>query len=366
MLNGKTIAVVVKTYNEETQIGRVIETMPDFVDRIIIVNDCSTDKTAEVVASYMDRYNPSNLVIDVPINNIEKNIYNEAEFISEKLRLKDLKRMTPSVVVNKNPESDRIILINHSINGGAGATTATGYMWCKNYGIDCTAVMDGDGQMDPSELKSICKPVVKENIDYVKGNRLIHRAAHIVVPKVRYFGNSVLSMLTKIASGYWHVSDSQTGYTAISLAALESIDIPGIYKSYGVPNDILVKLNIAYCTLREVPIKPVYRVGEQSKMKIGKVIPRLSFLLIKLFIQRLWTKYFLRDFHPVFLFYSFSFLTGVVSIPFLINIITILITEGRATSQGIYTAFILLALASFQSLGFAMWMDITDNERLNK
>jgi len=115
-----------------------------------------------------------------------------------------------------------------------------------------------------------------------------------------------------------------------------------------------------------VPIKPVYRVGEQSKMKVGKVIPRLSFLLVKLFVKRLWTKYFLRDFHPVFLFYNFSFLTGIISIPFLVNIISMLINEGRATSQGIYTAFILLALGSFQSLGFAMWMDITDNERLNK
>ena len=366
MLNGKTVAVVVKTYNEENQIGRVIETMPDIVDRIIIVNDCSTDKTAEVVAKYMDKHNPSGIVISMPSNRIEDNIYNEAEFISEKLRIKEIERMTPCIVVNQNPDSDRIILINHLVNGGVGATTATGYMWCRNHRIDCTAVMDGDGQMDPSELQSICEPVINENIDYVKGNRLIHRAAHIVVPKVRYFGNSVLSMLTKIASGYWHISDSQTGYTAISLTALESIDIPGIYKSYGVPNDILVKLNMAYCTIREVPIKPVYRVGEQSKMKIRKVIPRLSFLLTRLFLRRLWTKYFLRDFHPVFLFYNFSFLTGVVSIPFLVNIISTLIRFRHATSQGIYTAFILLALASLQSLGFAMWMDITDNERLNK
>ena len=366
MINGKTIAVVVKTYNEETQIGRVIETMPNFVDRIIIVNDCSKDKTSEVVAKYMEKYNPSDIVISKPDKSIKRSIYNEADFISEELSKKEIERMTTSIVVNQNPESDKIILINHTVNGGAGATTATGYMWCRNYEIDCTAVMDGDGQMDPGELQSICEPVVNEGIDYVKGNRLIHKAAHIVIPKSRYFGNSVLSMLTKIASGYWHISDSQTGYTAISLSALESIDIPGIYKSYGVPNDILAKLNIAYCTIREVPIKPVYRVGEQSKMKIYKVIPRLSFLLVKLFFKRLWTKYFLRDFHPVFLFYNFSFLTGILSIPFLINIIYILITEGRATSQGIYTAFLVLALASLQSLGFAMWMDITDNERLNK
>jgi glycosyltransferase involved in cell wall biosynthesis len=366
MLNNKTIAVVVPAYNEETQIGMVIETMPEFVDRIVIVNDKSTDKTVEVVTKHLDENKPSDVVIKEFENKVENNLYNEAELVYEQIRTAEADKMTPSVIANNNPDSERVILINHSENAGVGAAIATGYMWCRNHRIDCTAVMAGDGQMDPSELLSICEPVINENIDYVKGNRLIHKAAHIVVPKSRYFGNSVLSMLTKVASGYWHVSDTQTGYTAISLSALESIDIPGIYKSYGMPNDMLVKLNIAYCTIREVPIKPVYRVGEKSKMKIGKVIPRLSLLLVRLFLKRLWTKYFFRDFHPVFLFYNFSFLTGLISIPFLVNIIYVLVTSGRATTQGIYTAFILLALASLQSLGFAMWMDITSNERLNK
>jgi len=357
---------VVPAYNEETQIGMVIDVMPDFVDRIIIVNDNSTDKTSEVVKKYLDGNNLSDVDIKEINNKVENNLYNEAELVYEQIKLIEVKKMTPNEIVNKNPDSDRIILINHTVNAGVGAAIATGYMWCRNHKIDCTAVMAGDGQMDPAELKSICEPVINENIDYVKGNRLIHKAARIVVPKTRYFGNSVLSMLTKIASGYWQVSDTQTGYTAISLSALEAIDIPGIYKSYGMPNDMLVKLNIAYCTIREVPIKPVYRIGEKSKMKVGRLIPKLSFLLIKLFIKRLWTKYFLRDFHPVFLFYNFSFLTGVLSIPFLVNIVYVLITTGRAASQGTYLAFILLALACLQSLGFAMWMDITDNERLNK
>ena len=76
--------------------------------------------------------------------------------------------------------------------------------------------MAGDGQMDPDELLSICSPVVNEDIDYVKGNRLQHKSAWVIIPKVRFLGNSILSILTKISSGYWHVSDTQTGYTAIS------------------------------------------------------------------------------------------------------------------------------------------------------
>jgi glycosyltransferase involved in cell wall biosynthesis len=366
MLNDKTIAVVVPAYNESTQIKMVIDSMPDFVDRIIVVNDCSNDNTAETVEKFLSNENISGKIIKKNENDVPVNKYNEAEIVYEKLRASEINKITPHVIVNKNPEFERLILINHTRNGGVGAAIATGYFWCRNYKIDCTAVMAGDGQMDPDELLSICEPVVYENIDYVKGNRLIHKSAHIVIPKVRYIGNSILSMLTKIASGYWHISDTQTGYTAISYAALEAINIPNIYKRYGMPNDMLVKLNMAYCTIREIPIKPVYRVGEKSKMKIGRLIPKLSFLLLRLFFKRLWGKYFLRDFHPLFLFYNFAFLTGILSLPFLVNIIYTLVTTGRATTQGIYTAFIILGLSSLQSLGFAMWMDILDNERLNK
>jgi glycosyltransferase involved in cell wall biosynthesis len=153
-------------------------------------------------------------------------------------------------------------------NGGVGAAIARGYKWAKDHGFDCTAVMAGDGQMDPDELESICLPVIEDGVDYVKGNRLIHRSALLVIPKVRFFGNSILSILTKLASGYWHVSDTQTGYTAISNKALNAIRLYDIYKSYGMPNDMLVKLNIAFCSLKEVEIKPIYDIGEQSKMKI--------------------------------------------------------------------------------------------------
>ena len=154
------------------------------------------------------------------------------------------------------------------------------------------------------KIRSICLPVIKEEVDYVKGNRLIHGSANFVIPKTRFFGNSVLSLVTKIASGYWRISDTQTGFTAISLNALKSIRLYEIYKRYGMPNDMLVKLNMAYCTIREVPIKPVYRIGEKSKMKLYKVAPKISFLLIKSFFKRIWIKYFLKDFHPLFILYN--------------------------------------------------------------
>ena len=364
MLNNKLVAVVVPCYNEETQIKNVINTMPAFVDRIVIVNDKSTDDTLDIILNLQKKLETVEPVLVNEIS-LETNAYNYADKIVYEMDKRESKFFTKAEVFHDYNNPKKVVVINHLKNGGVGAAIASGYKWCKDHKIACTAVMAGDGQMDPAELESICEPVINENIDYVKGNRLIHRSAWLVVPKIRYIGNSVLSVMTKLASGYWHVSDTQTGYTAISLKALRAIRIHKIFKSYGMPNDMLVKLNIAFCTIREVEIKPVYNVGEQSKMKILKVIPKISWLLFKSFFKRLWVKYLFRDFHPLFLLYNFSFLLNVVAIPFLIRIIKY-IFFGRSLADATLIAFIFLFISAFQSLGFAMWMDIMDNERLQK
>jgi glycosyltransferase involved in cell wall biosynthesis len=365
MLNNKTVAVVVPSYNEDRQIETVINTMPDFVDRIIVVNDCSDDGTAGVVKRLIESDKSKAIEINNILNHIELKKYNHADFILQEQLKTEMKYFVPSEVYNSKPEQKRIILINHLKNSGVGAAIARGYKWCKDYGIDCTAVMAGDGQMDPDELESICGPVVKENIDYVKGNRLIHRSAWLVIPKTRYFGNSILSILTKIASGYWHVSDTQSGYTAISKKALNAIRLYDIYKRYGMPNDMLVKLNISFCTLREVEIKPVYDVGEKSKMKVLKVVPRISWLLFISFFKRLWIKYLFRDFHPLFLLYNASFILGIITLPYLIKILKSFLFGSQLNYEPLL-AFIFLFVSAFQALLFAMYMDIQDNERLYK
>lgn len=366
MLNNKTVAVVVPAFNEETQILQVLESMPAFVDRIVVVDDLSTDKTAKIVLDFMTKANDKKEGASITRKTITPTKYNRADVVLSDIGRKEIEYLTPSEILNSDPAHDRIILIKHKKNGGVGAAIASGYKWCADHQIDCTAVMAGDGQMDPDELESICNPVVYEDIDYVKGNRLFHRSAWLVIPKARYLGNSILSILTKIASGYWHISDTQAGYTAISLRALNSIRIYDIYKSYGMPNDLLVKLNIAFCTIKEVGIKPVYEIGENSKMKLYKVIPRISWLLFKSFFVRLWVKYLVRDFHPLFLLYHFSFVLGAISIPYMFKILRIALFTNDSVSPLTMLAFALLFISSFQSLLFAMWMDIQDNERLYK
>ena len=366
MLHNKTVAVVIPAYNEEGQIEKVLENMPDFVDRMVVVNDLSRDGTADVVRSFIDSDQSNHRSEHIGSKIIERNYYNEAEMVLQEHDRKEIERFVPSEVVNPTPEESRIILINQLKNGGVGAAIARGYKWCKDNNIECTAVMAGDGQMDPDELKSICSPVILDGIDYVKGNRLIHRSAKYVIPRTRYFGNSILSIMTKMASGYWRVSDTQTGYTAISLEALKKIDLPGIYKRYGMPNDMLVKLNLARCTIKEVEIKPVYRIGERSKMKIMRVIPKISWLLFRSFFRRIWVRYFKRDFHPLFLLYLLGIFLFLASIPFLVEILKNLFVAGNVTPNSILVIYIFLVISSLQSGIFAMRMDIQDNDRFQK
>jgi glycosyltransferase involved in cell wall biosynthesis len=365
MLNNKTVAVVIPAYNEESQILNVIGTMPAFVDRIVVVNDCSTDDTAEMVKSYIKSAGKDPVTIrEFSFKDADMR-YNRAQTLLQEQNIEQKKLFNPFEVFNDDQDHDRVILINHLRNGGVGASIATGYKWCKDRNIDCTAVMAGDGQMDPDELESICLPVINEGIDYVKGNRLIHRSAWIAIPRTRYLGNAILSILTKVASGYWHVSDTQTGYTAISIKALNAVALHKIYRSYGMPNDMLVKLNIAFCTIREVEIKPVYFVGETSKMKVYKVIPRISWLLLKAFVKRLYIKYLVRDFHPLFILYHMGFFLGIPVIPYAIKILRLVI-NGMPANPITILAIIFLVISSLQSLLFAMLMDIQDNERLNR
>ncbi len=366
MLDQKTVAVVIPAYNEEDQIGLVLENMPDFVDRLIVVDDCSSDRTSEVVQSYINQDKKDHRSERIGTRSIARNFYNEAEMVLQEFEEQEINSFVPSEIYNPDPDQSRIILIRQLKNRGVGAAIARGYKWCKDNQIDCTAVMAGDGQMDPEELEGICAPVINKGIDYVKGNRLIHRSAKLVIPRTRYLGNSILSIMTKVASGYWRVSDTQTGYTAISLDALRKIDIARIYRSYGMPNDMLVKLNMSRCTLQEVEIKPIYRIGENSKMKIMRVIPRVSWLLFKAFFRRIWIRYFKRDFHPLFLLYMLGILLFLFSIPFLVEIVRNLFVAGKVTPNSILVIYIFLVISGLQSFFFAMWMDIQDNDRLQK
>jgi len=223
--------------------------------------------------------------------------------------------------------------------------------------------MAGDAQMPPDELPDIIKPIIEDDADYTKGNRLFSGKAWNMIPRVRYLGNSALSLLTKIASGYWHVADSQSGYTAINLKALETIDWDKTYKRYGQPNDLLVRLNIFNFRVKDIPIRPVYGVGEKSGVKPLRMIPQLAWLITKLFFFRMFHKYIIRDFHPLVFFYFLGLILFTIGFFFGLYLLTVRIMVGPiAETSALFSA--LFTITGLQFLLFAMWFDMDANKHL--
>ncbi|MDR1871792.1 MAG: glycosyltransferase family 2 protein [Deltaproteobacteria bacterium] len=314
MYQNKTLCAVVPAYNEEKLLHLVVETMPSFVDHIVIIDDRSTDGT-----------------------------------IAEATRLAE-----------KDP---RVILLRHEVNQGVGGSIATGYKWARDQEIDMAVVMAGDGQMDPNDLPALCDPVALEGVDYAKGNRLVYEEAYHLIPKVRFFGNAALSFLTKIASGYWHIADSQSGYAVISLKALKAINWDLMYKRYGQPNDILVRLNIESLKVRDVPIRPVYNIGETSGFKPRQVLWPISRLLIRVYLYRLWKKYVIRDAHPLVLFLALGAVLMFFGFLFFLRLLYLWPTQGQMPE-----ITLILTLFSWtgglQALLIGLWMDMDKNRHL--
>jgi hypothetical protein len=223
--------------------------------------------------------------------------------------------------------------------------------------------MAGDAQMDPQDLPKLLDPVVEGEVDYAKGNRLFTGKAWEIIPRTRYLGNAVLSFLTKIASGYWHVADSQSGYGAASLKVLETIDLDHIYRRYGMPNDFLVRLNVYQFRVRDVPVNPIYGIGERSGIKIHTIVFTLSFLLFKLFLWRIKEKYIIRDFHPLVLFYLLGFILTPIGVGFGLYLLIYRMMIGTvAATSALFSAF--FTISGLQSLFFAMWFDMEYNKEL--
>jgi glycosyltransferase involved in cell wall biosynthesis len=312
MLEGKSVAVVVPAYREQALIGATLGGIPGFVDRVYVVDDASPDGTGERARSFGD---------------------------------------------------SRVVVIGHERNQGVGAAILTGYERALEDGIDVTCVMAGDNQMDPADLETLARPVARGEVDYAKANRLFTGEAWRVIPRHRYIGNAILSLLTKVASGYWHVADSQSGYTAISHTMLAQLDRDRIYRGYGFPNDMLVHLNVWNARVRDFPARPVYGVGERSGLKIRSVVPRISWLLLKGFLWRLREKYVIRDFHPLVFFYTLGFIMTAAGL--LLGIAeTALRIAGNAVSVGTVVLVALLLIAGSQFTLFAMWFDMESNKDL--
>jgi glycosyltransferase involved in cell wall biosynthesis len=314
MLDGKRVAVVVPAYNEAVLLPQTLAGIPALVDRVIVVDDASTDDTGA----------------------------------------------RAHAAAAADP---RVVLVSHERNRGVGAAIVSGYRRAIEERVDVICVMAADNQMDPAELPSLVEPVARGEVDYAKANRLFTGQAWELIPHKRYLGNAVLSLLTKIASGYWHVADSQAGYTAIALPMLESLDLDRVYPRYGFPNDLLVHLNVWNARVRDVPSRPIYNVGETSGIRLHHVVPRISWLLLKAFFWRMKEKYVIRDFHPLVFFYTLGWLLFVAGFALGVAEIVLRIL-GNVIPTATSVLIALLLIFGVQFTLFAMWFDMESNKDL--
>lgn len=311
MYKSRRVAVVVPAFNEERFIGGVLSTMPAFVDRIVVVDDGSGDATARVVASVED----------------------------------------PRVTVLR---SDR--------NRGLGAAMRLGYQAALEDGAELIAKMDGDGQMPPEYLSRLLDALTDDHADYAKGNRFLLVDSLKTMPRVRLVGNMVLTFMTKLASGYWHVFDPQNGFTAIRAECLRRLDLEAIYDGYFFENDMLIQLSLRDFRVEDVPVPARYG-DEESGLNPLDVGLRFPYLLTRRFFERIVLKYVLRDFSPIALFLFLGMaLFGWGSL-FGVYIWIKSNVTGHATPTGTIMLALLPLILGFVLLLQAIVLDIQESKR---
>jgi len=387
MYGNQTIGVVIPAYNEEQFIRDVIQGVPDYVDRIYAVNDASTDDTwAEMLGASKGSDEGSDRRYGRTDGGTEQGTESDGFSPAQATEIPDEYRNGETTVLQRgwNVESltdsddgvrnalaeraaeivlqDRVVAIQHRENEGAGGAIKTGYLAALVDGVDAVATIDGDGQMDPEVLSDLLDPLVEDDIDYTKGNRLLHREYRSEMPTLRLVGNFILTFLTKIASGYWRVMDPQNGYTVISRQALEAVSVKDLYEGYGYCNELLIKLNVAEMRIADVPTDVEYS-DEESHIQYSSYIPKVSMLLLGGFLWRLKTKYLILDFHPLVFFYLLgagSIGAGVLS--GLYTVTSLLVTGSSGLFDGLLTPLLLVTGVSF--LLFAMVLDRRVNDSL--
>jgi glycosyltransferase involved in cell wall biosynthesis len=236
MFRGLSIGVVIPAFNEERAIAGTVRVVPGFVDRVIVVDDASADRTSRLAARSRRR---------------------------------------------------GLEIVRHDANRGVGGAIVSGYRRALALGLDVACVMAGDGQMDPDDLPALLEPIAAGRADYVKGNRFRRREVWRVMPPARLFGNVVLSLLNKVVSGYWRVFDSQCGYTAIGKDALAALDLDRLFPRYGYPIDLLARLHALGARVEDVAVRPVYGPGWRSGIRLSTVAHPILWVMLRALASRL-------------------------------------------------------------------------------
>ena len=320
MYRERKIGLILPSYNERRLIGPTLEGVPEFVDRVYVVDDASTDDMDQVVREYMKT-------------------------------------------------DKRIVLIQHEKNTGPGGAVISGYKGSLGDDCDISVVAAGDNQMPFDEMTHLMDPIIDEKVDYVKGNRFMKKRMSIgmipdIMPKLRVVGNIIITALTKISSGFYKVADVVDGYTATTKEVIEAVNWDKAWKGYGYPMDFLIRMNGYGFRAIDVPRTAIYLVGErQSQIKPILYILKVSPMLLRGFLWRLRFRYILLDFHPLVFFYYLSFILLPSGFLLGLNLIYKQFVLFSKVTGPQATLCALLIIAGFQCLLFAMLFDMQESDK---
>jgi glycosyltransferase involved in cell wall biosynthesis len=244
LLENHTIAVVIPSFKVSNQVLSVLEEIGPEVDKIYVVDDACPEGSGRLVQT-------------------------------------------------KCLDS-RVEVLFHETNLGVGGATKTGYTKALQLGFDIVVKLDGDGQMDPSLIKQIVGPIVRGQADYVKGNRFDKIEDLKQMPKVRIFGNAVLSLVSKVSTGYWNITDPTNGFTAIHKSVLRELQLPKISNDYFFESDMLFRLSIGGAVVKDLSIAATYG-SEESNLRVWKTIRDFPMKYFRNFNKRIFYSYYLRE-----------------------------------------------------------------------
>jgi len=307
-------AVIIPCFNVRDHIAGVISAVPDYIDHIIIVDDRCPQGSGKAAEKSGD---------------------------------------------------PRVIVIYHEKNLGVGGAVVSGFRKGLELGCDILIKIDGDGQMNPADAEKFIAPLRDERADYVKGNRFRDFSAVSAMPKMRLLGNSVLSFVVKLVSGYWNLVDPTNGYVAVSAGALQQIDLGRVAEGYFFETDMLIRLNIINAVVAEVPIPARYN-GEPSSLSVARLAAVFPAKLLAGLVKRIMLKYYVYDFNmasvylligvPLFLFgVAFGIYQWIESY-----------LSGVPRSPGTIMLVALPIIVSFEMLLQAINIDIHSNSMPKK
>jgi len=305
------VYVVMPAYNEAAHIADVIRRVPAIVDKIIVVDDHSSDNTAQAAQAAGD---------------------------------------------------SRVEVICNTPNLGVGGATIVGYRRALEDGADIVVKLDSDGQMDPDGIGKLVRPIIEGRADYAKGFRFHDRKTLRKMPKLRLIGNWGLSYLVKMASGYWNIFDPTNGFTAIHRGTLAMIDLDNLSQDYFFETDMLCNLYRVRATVRDVPL-PTHYGDEASELNPLHTLMRFPGKLFRAYVQRIIWHYYIRDFSTFSLLFLIGWVLMLFGIGFGATKWYLNASKGIVTTTGTVMISVVPLFLGFQMVLQAVLLDVNNIPR---